>query len=100
MGLFQLCSRQGVYLIKYGLLRSIGQHLSVCHHDDPLKILRHEIHIMENRQHKLSGITQFSYNRSYDCASSGILGNGRLIQNQNLCIHGHNRGDCHHLPLR
>ena len=99
MGLFQLCGRQGVLLIKYGFLRSVGQYLSMRHHNDPFKVLCHKIHIMENRQHKLTGIAEFPYNRSDHPASSGILCNGRFVQNQDLCVHGDDRGDCHHLPL-
>ncbi len=70
------------------------------HHQHPLKAGRHKVHVVENGQHQLTPGLQRTDNLPELCLSQYILGNGGLIQNHHLRIHGQHRGDGHQLPLR
>ncbi len=70
------------------------------HHQYPLETVSHKIHVVQDGQHQLSPGLQASDDLPKLRLAQHILGNGGLVQNHHLGVHGQHRGDGHQLPLR
>ena len=72
--------------------RAVQDHTAGAHHDDALERLRHEPHVVADRDHRPSGGPKVGHDPLDPLHAAGVLPGRRLVQHDDRRLHGQDRG--------